>query len=228
MTQLLMAQPSNYTPALLGEQPRVAPPAVRRAMEIIEGHAAEPLTVAEIAECAGVGVRALQEGFRRHLDTTPLAYLREVRLDRVRKELLTSDPGVTTVTAVASRWGFLHPGRFSSRTASSSGSLLRRRCGHRRPLLRASVALSLPGISARKVRLITKAWVLRLEDGLSFPSAVGAAGLRHLPAPSWPCGRDGLRGSYGRLHEASTPRGRCPGLRPLRYQLLRLPRGLRG
>ncbi|MFE1950509.1 AraC family transcriptional regulator [Streptomyces sp. NPDC059524] len=113
MTQLLMAQPHTYTPALLGEQPRVAPPAVRRAMDVIEGHAAEPLTVAEIAECVGVGVRALQEGFRRHLDTTPLAYLREVRLDRVRKELLTADPGATTVTAVASRWGFLHPGRFS-------------------------------------------------------------------------------------------------------------------
>ncbi|MFI5661351.1 AraC family transcriptional regulator [Streptomyces sp. NPDC051684] len=113
MTQLLMAQPSNYTPALLGEQPRVAPPAVRRAMETIEAHAAEPLTVAEIAECVGVGVRALQDGFRRHLDTTPLAYLREVRLDRVRKELLSCDPGVTTVTAVAARWGFLHTGRFS-------------------------------------------------------------------------------------------------------------------
>ncbi|WP_052869445.1 AraC family transcriptional regulator [Streptomyces niger] len=113
MTQLLMAQPHNYTPALLGEQPRVAPPAVRRAMDVIEGHAAEPLTVAEIAEYVGVGVRALQEGFRRHLDTTPLAYLREVRLDRVRKELLASYPGATTVTDVASRWGFFHPGRFS-------------------------------------------------------------------------------------------------------------------
>ncbi|POX38857.1 AraC family transcriptional regulator [Streptomyces sp. Ru73] len=113
MTQLLMAQPSNYTPALLGEQPRVAPPTVRRAMEVIEGHAAEPLTVAEIAEYVGVGVRALQDGFRRHLDTTPLAYLREVRLDRVRKELLASHPGATTVTTVASRWGFFHPGRFS-------------------------------------------------------------------------------------------------------------------
>lgn len=113
MTQLLMAQPHTYTPALLGEQPRVAPLAVRRAMEVIEGHAAEPLTVAEIAECVGVGVRALQDGFRRHLDTTPLAYLREVRLDRIRTELLAADPGATTVTAIASRWGFLHPGRFS-------------------------------------------------------------------------------------------------------------------
>ncbi|MFC0863470.1 AraC family transcriptional regulator [Sphaerimonospora cavernae] len=113
MTQLLLAQPSNYTPALLGEQPRVAPPAVKRAMELIEAHAAEPLTVEDIAEAVGVGARALQEGFRRHLDTTPMAYLRDVRLDRVRAELTAGVPGTTTVTDVAYAWGFMHLGRFS-------------------------------------------------------------------------------------------------------------------
>ncbi|WP_433500228.1 AraC family transcriptional regulator [Sphaerimonospora sp. CA-214678] len=113
MTQLLLAQPSNYTTTLLGEQPRVAPRAVKRAMELIEGHAAEPLTVEDIAEAVGVGVRALQEGFRRHLETTPMAYLRDVRLDRVRAELAAGAPGTTTVTDVAFRWGFVHLGRFS-------------------------------------------------------------------------------------------------------------------
>ncbi|WP_055477514.1 AraC family transcriptional regulator [Sphaerimonospora mesophila] len=113
MTQLLLAQPNNYTTALLGDQPRVAPPAVKRAMELIEGHAAEPLTVEDIAEAVGVGVRALQEGFRRHLETTPMAYLRDVRLDHVRAELTAGAPGTTTVTDIAFRWGFVHLGRFS-------------------------------------------------------------------------------------------------------------------
>ncbi len=113
MTQLLLAQPNNYTSALLGEQPRIAPPAVKRAMELIEGHAAEPLTVEDIAEAVGIGVRALQEGFRRHLETTPLAYLRDVRLERVRAELTIGAPGATTVTDIAFRWGFVHLGRFS-------------------------------------------------------------------------------------------------------------------
>lgn len=113
MTQLLLAHPSNYTPALLGQQPRVAPLAVRRAMELIEAHAAEPLTVEDIAEAVGVSVRALQDGFRRHADTTPLSYLRDVRMARVRAELSASDPGTTTVTEIACRWGFFHTGRFS-------------------------------------------------------------------------------------------------------------------
>ncbi|WP_433498154.1 AraC family transcriptional regulator [Sphaerimonospora sp. CA-214678] len=113
MTQLLLAQPSNYTPALRGEQPHVPPPVVRRAMELIEAHAAEPLTVEDIAEAVGVGARALQEGFRRHLDTTPMAYLRDMRLNRVRAELTAGAAGMTTVTDVAFRWGFTHLGRFS-------------------------------------------------------------------------------------------------------------------
>lgn len=113
MTQLLLAQPNNYSPAFDGEQPRMAPPAVRRAMEIIEGHAAEPLSVEDVAEAVGVSVRSLQDGFRRHLETTPVSYLREVRLNRVRAELTASDPGTTTVTDVAYRWGFCHPGRFA-------------------------------------------------------------------------------------------------------------------
>lgn len=113
MTQLLLAQPSNYSEALSGGLPRVAPTAVERAVDLIEARAAEPLTVEEIAEAVGVGARALQEGFRRQLETTPMSYLREVRLDRVRAELTVQDASATTVTDVAYRWGFVHLGRFS-------------------------------------------------------------------------------------------------------------------
>jgi transcriptional regulator GlxA family with amidase domain len=55
----------------------------------------------------------VQYTFRRHLDTTPLEYLRRVRLDRAHRDLQRADPAVDTVTAIAGRWGFTHPGRFS-------------------------------------------------------------------------------------------------------------------
>ncbi|GIH67926.1 AraC family transcriptional regulator [Sphaerimonospora thailandensis] len=113
MTQLLLTQPSNYTPALSGEQPRTAPAAVNRAMELFEARAGEPLTVVNVAEAVGVGVRALQEGFRRHLETTPTAYLRDVRLERVRAELTACGPDTATIAEVARRWGFVHLGQFS-------------------------------------------------------------------------------------------------------------------
>ncbi|MFK4122195.1 helix-turn-helix domain-containing protein [Streptomyces longwoodensis] len=91
------------------------PAALRRALTYIDDHADEPVTVAEIAAAAHITVRALQYAFRRHLDTTPLAHLRRVRLAHAHHELLAADPSDgTTVTQVAVRWGFAHPGRFAA------------------------------------------------------------------------------------------------------------------
>ncbi|MER5946907.1 helix-turn-helix transcriptional regulator [Streptomyces sp. NPDC001904] len=88
---------------------------LRRALAHIDEHAHEALTVAQIAAAAHVGIRALQYAFRRHLDTTPLAHLRRVRLERAHAELRSADPTTdVTVTGVAARWGFYHPGRFAT------------------------------------------------------------------------------------------------------------------
>lgn len=43
-----------------------------------------------------------------------MAYVRAVRLARVHDELRTSEPGLTTVTTIAQRWGFFHLGRFAA------------------------------------------------------------------------------------------------------------------
>jgi AraC-like DNA-binding protein len=51
---------------------------------------------------------------RRELDTTPMAYLRTVRLARAHRDLLDHGPRQDTVTAVAYRWGFSSTSRFSA------------------------------------------------------------------------------------------------------------------
>lgn len=100
--------------ALVEGSPRATPRVVRTAMDFIEAEAASPLTVSLLASQSHVSVRTLQDGFRRHLGTTPMKYLRDVRLRHVHEELLHSDPSVTTVTAVAHRWGFGNVGRFAA------------------------------------------------------------------------------------------------------------------
>jgi len=89
------------------------PALLRRAIAYVEEHAAKDIGVADIASEVYVTPRALQYMFRRHLDSTPMAYLRRVRLDNVHRELLASDRTSTTVTAAAARWGFAHTGRFA-------------------------------------------------------------------------------------------------------------------
>ncbi|MGX1268430.1 helix-turn-helix transcriptional regulator [Streptomyces phaeoluteigriseus] len=98
------------------------PATLRRALAYIDDHAGEPITVADIAASAHVTVRALQYAFRRHLDTTPLAQLRRVRLAHAHDDLRAADPlDGTTVTDVAARWGFFHPGRFATLYRSAYG-----------------------------------------------------------------------------------------------------------
>jgi transcriptional regulator GlxA family with amidase domain len=92
-----------------GHQPAI----LRRAIDHIEAHAAEDIGVSDIARAVYVTPRALQYAFRRYLDTTPMAYLRLVRLDQVHRELLTSSRATTSVAATAARWGFAHAGRFA-------------------------------------------------------------------------------------------------------------------
>jgi AraC-like DNA-binding protein len=89
------------------------PVLLRRAMAYLEEHVAEDIGVADVASAVYVTPRALQYMFRRHLETTPMAYLRRVRLDRVHRDLVAGDRASTTVTATAAQWGFAHVGRFA-------------------------------------------------------------------------------------------------------------------
>jgi AraC-like DNA-binding protein len=92
----------------------VAPRAVRTALDIIEAEAHLPLTVSALAARSHVSARSLQEGFRRHLGTSPMAYLRDVRLRRAHQTLQQSDPSTTTVASIAYQWGFSNLGRFAA------------------------------------------------------------------------------------------------------------------
>ncbi len=86
---------------------------LRTAVDFIHAHAHQTVTPTELAEAAGLTLRGLQQAFRRRLGLTPTAYLRQVRLDRARDELLALTPHETTVGSVAATWGFTHFGRFS-------------------------------------------------------------------------------------------------------------------
>lgn len=89
------------------------PALLRQAVEFIQDNAAHDVGVGDVASALYLSPRTVQYMFRRHLDTTPTAYLRKVRLARAREELIASDRTTTTVAATAARWGFAHTGRFA-------------------------------------------------------------------------------------------------------------------
>lgn len=117
----LLAAEHPHRDALICDERLGAPRAVRTAVEIIEAEADLPLTLSSIAARCHVSTRSLQQGFRRHLGTSPMAYLREVRLRRAHQTLVHSDPQAVTVASVAYQWGFSNLGRFAAAHAARYG-----------------------------------------------------------------------------------------------------------
>jgi AraC-like DNA-binding protein len=114
MSSLLLVQQSNYHDVLGVAPTKPGRRTVRHALDYIEAHLSEPITMADLARHTGGSVRSIQQGFRDELGCTPMAYLRERRLERARQELVDADPGEgITVTGVAQHWGFNHLGSFA-------------------------------------------------------------------------------------------------------------------
>lgn len=101
-----------------------APAALRRAVAFIEANAHRPIGLTEVAEASRVGPRALQQGFARHYETSPIGYLRQIRMERAHRELQAADAGSgATVAGIAARWGFGKPGRFAADYRQRYGQL---------------------------------------------------------------------------------------------------------
>ncbi|MBF6171911.1 helix-turn-helix transcriptional regulator [Nocardia blacklockiae] len=98
-----------------GDRNDAHPDTVRRAVAYMETHVHQDISVSDIAAAAYVTVRALQLAFRRHLDTTPMAYLKRMRLRGAHEQLRADSPDDgATVASIAAAWGFGHPGRFAA------------------------------------------------------------------------------------------------------------------
>lgn len=94
--------------------------AARRAVLLMHVRAGQAVSVPEIAEAAGIGVRALEKRVLARWERTPSALLREIRLCYARRELQQSG-GSVRVAAVAARWGMPHAGRFAAHYAERFG-----------------------------------------------------------------------------------------------------------
>ena len=109
---LLLGLPHNYTERLQRQKTAAAPGNVRRAEGFIQTNASKPLTIAEIAEAAGCGVRALQIAFQQFRGTTPMRVLQHARLEQARTEILR--PGQTqSLARIAAEHGFSSPTQFA-------------------------------------------------------------------------------------------------------------------
>ncbi|MBK7331812.1 MAG: helix-turn-helix domain-containing protein [Betaproteobacteria bacterium] len=85
---------------------------VDAAKAFMRSRIAEPITVADLCRELGVSRRTLQYSFQEVLGINPVAFLRAMRLNGVRRDLKVAQRPADSVQDIAARWGFWHLGHF--------------------------------------------------------------------------------------------------------------------
>lgn len=87
---------------------------MRRFHRILEANAGEPLYVPDVCVAAGVSERTLRSCCQEHLGMGPKQFLLLRRIHLAHRALLASNSVETTVTDIATQFGFWQFGRFAS------------------------------------------------------------------------------------------------------------------
>jgi len=117
---LLVLQPHSMTCQVYAPAEVRNPRAVQKVLYHIESVPGSQFTLSDLAVVAGISSRQLQHLFRERFGMSPMAYVRQLRLDGVRRDLQRAVDG-TKVGDVAFRWGFNHLGRFAQHYARKFG-----------------------------------------------------------------------------------------------------------
>lgn len=106
------------------------PRALRAARDHLADNAGEPLDLAQLACVSGIGIRALQLGFRRHFGVSISQMLLDMRLAGLHARLAQASAGVS-ITDLAFDLGFTHLGRmagaYREKFGETPSATLRRR-----------------------------------------------------------------------------------------------------
>jgi AraC-like DNA-binding protein len=86
---------------------------VERAEVLALAEADEPLQISALCAALSVSERTLRKAFHRIRGLPPCRHLRMLRLSQARRALMDTDSGLSTVTEIATGFGFLELGRFS-------------------------------------------------------------------------------------------------------------------
>lgn len=94
-----------------------------KAIDYMRSRIGEPIPITDLCAALCVSQRTLQYCFEEVLQTNPVAYLKALRLNGVRKELKQGRAGEVVIQDIAARWGFWHLSRFAQEYRQMFGEL---------------------------------------------------------------------------------------------------------
>ena len=89
----------------------------------ISRHLSERIRLRDLSAAGGVSVRTLGYQILETYGTTPMAFVKQQRLNKARRLLEQASPSTATVAGIARRCGFTHMGQFSLDYKRSRGEL---------------------------------------------------------------------------------------------------------
>ena len=98
---------------MFGGRAEALPRSLHRARDYLNAHAEDPLDLAQLAEVAGTGIRAVQVGFKRYFGQSISEMLLAIRLARLN-ERLSRSVGDERITDLAFELGFTHLSRMAN------------------------------------------------------------------------------------------------------------------
>ena len=123
LATLLVSAADTTTATSATPRQRSSSAGLRRAEEYLMANLTNAISIADVAEVAGMSARTLSREFRRHRGTTIKGFIKDRRLEAANRVLLTAEPGETNVTQVALDYGFEQLGRFSAEYKATFGEL---------------------------------------------------------------------------------------------------------
>lgn len=96
---------------------------VRRMADYLDAHPDRLMGLSDLCSLTGFSARSIAHACQTVLQTSPMSYLKKLRLNRVRRILRDAAPGELTVSECAYLAGFAHLGRFSAEYRKHFGEL---------------------------------------------------------------------------------------------------------
>ncbi len=96
---------------------------IKKARDLLHQSIGEPKSIAKLAQELGISERLLHHAFKSNYGITPKQYLLNLRIHRVREELLLSNPETTTISSVIEKYHFYNHSTFAQAYRQMYGEL---------------------------------------------------------------------------------------------------------
>ena len=112
LSMLISLIPHNYSAALGAETSEAAPYYVKRVIRYVSDNLRNDIAFSDLVEASGVSARSLHSAFQRFVGHPPMAFVKSMRLDLARLELIQSEG--RDVTGIAFDCGFSQLSKFAA------------------------------------------------------------------------------------------------------------------